>query len=312
MRSTRLIGALLVFAGVSGAVANAQIKWGTDAKAGIDQAKTQLKPLMFYVLGRTADRDRDIERDQIRAFQDPRVIEMAKKFITVRMSRSVHRDLLRDWGVPDRATMWVVFADGQGRLLGDPLGATGVAVADSLAQRMALSFQAFRRTLFDEVLREKLTNAETSEADIRTALGLVEEDTITVADEIIVELLKREKLEDATRAKAVSALAKLSSKPAVEELFRLALAKDAAATERLGKITPTGAEYLLPELEGGKAAERIVAYTAVVASCKIKSRKPEEFWTSQPAKTQEAEIERVSKAVKKAAENWRDHYEPYY
>ncbi len=295
------------------ATASAQgIKWGTDVKAGIEEAKTQLKPLMFYVLGRSSDRDRDIERDQIRAFQDPRVIEMARKFVTVRMSRSVHRDTLRGWGVPDQANMWIVFADGEGRLLGDPLGAGGVGIADSLAQRLTLAFQAFRNTLFEETLREKLTNAETEIDDIQIALRLVRDYTITVADNAVVELLKREKLAEPLRAPAYAALAKLSTQPAVDELFRRALAKDESARAALYDITPTGATRLLPKLAGEVTAERIVAYNAIVKACKVKSSKPDAFWEQQPAKAQDEEIRRVSKAVERAAENWRENYEPYY
>src|SRR5262245_13135806 len=71
----------------------ATIKWSQDVAQAVEQARKTRLPLMFWVIGSSNDRAEmdDVERDQVRAFGNPQVLELSKRFICCKMSRTRHK-----------------------------------------------------------------------------------------------------------------------------------------------------------------------------------------------------------------------------
>jgi len=303
----RLIATLLTLA-CSTVIARAQtggIKWQTDPEEAVALAKKTQLPLMFYVLASSDDRDDKLETRQRKALADPRVIELSKRFVPVRLSRSRHRDLLKQIGLDQTANMEIAFTAPDGEALDRPLSAGGVANADSLAQKMGLVFNFHRQRVFDRELRPILENTDARPAELRTALERIREMTIVGADTSVAALLDRKGLDPKLASVCCDVLAHLSSKISVGKLLERSAAGDRDATEALGSCTPAAAEAMMEQLRDSGGSVRLDVYRAVGKICRIKSLKPDKWWTSAKDPLKEKEIERVTALAREASKRWQ-------
>lgn len=296
------LGLLLVTPGI--ALAQQGITWRTDPQPAVREAKATKRPLMVYVLAATRDRDDDVERGQRRALQDPRVLRLSRRFVPLRLSRSQHRDVLADFGLPQHANMMISFVSPDGKQLGQ-IGAGGVAQADSLVQKMVRVFEVYQKQLFDEEVRPTLKDQKAKPADVQRALALTREFRLTVADQAVVELLERPRLSAVLRKDAYRTLATLSTKVAVDKLLDLAWDGDADATDALSQCTPAGAELMLPDMQADAEYFPYPLYKAVTKICQIRKTKPERFFENASERLKQEEVERVQKLVRAAAQRWR-------
>lgn len=292
-----------------------KIRWLDDPKAAVDQAKKTHRPIIFYVLGRTDDRDDDIERDQKRALADPLVTELSKRFVCCKLSRSRHRDVLESLKLRSEYQMYMVFVRPGGGLI-DQLDGLGVSKKDTLAQKMAAVFRVYRKELFEKELKPVLAASDAKPADVKKALEMIDEYTIVDADRAVIDLLKREGVDKSTEKAGYGLLAKLSTKPAVDFLLEKAADKQAlgpktAALKVLGDCTPGGAELMLPALDGEDAELRLAVYQAVAKITRAKDVKQPRFWEGKNERAMSEEMQRIKKHVESVARKWRDRYEEY-
>ena len=132
----------LIIAAFSASTVAAQqaIRWSLQVEQGINYAKSHTKPLMFYVKGSSGGDDdiEDYERDHKHAFADREVAQLARKFVTLQLSRSRYRDQLEAWNLSPRTNLDIVFAKPSGEKLNEPVAASAVADPATLASAMRL------------------------------------------------------------------------------------------------------------------------------------------------------------------------------
>jgi hypothetical protein len=291
------------------AQADDAISWSLKVEECIARARQTNLPLMFWVLGRSASRDHRIESAQKRAFRDPLVVELSRRFVTVRLSRSRYRDQLEKWNLSPRTNLEIVFATPTGEKI-DTLSPLGVGEPEVLARKMVLVFRHYREVFFETELRPKLEDDKTSDADLRAALKQVTELLILPADQCVVALLDRESLSDGVRKQVFETLAALSTAASVDALLKQA-ATDENARATLARCTPDAAERMLTELEGDDANLGLAVYRAVTRICRIRDVKPDRFWEGRNRVVKRKEIERVRRIVTSVAERWRERYAEY-
>lgn len=298
----------LMLIGLSVGVAAAQtdaIPWRTDPQQAVAEAQRTMRPLMVYVLAASRDRDNNVEREQRRALADPRVLRQAQNFVPLRLSRSVHRDVLKDFGLPESANMQMSFVAPDGQVLGD-LSAGGVGQPDSLARKLALTFDVFRKKIYDERVKPVLTAADAQPADVTAALRIVVQFRIAAAEADLMTLLDQPQLDAAGRATAYEALAALSTPGAVDKLIELTRAGDTRAAASLEKCTPAAAERVFAQLDPNADPFEYALYKAVTQICGIRNAKAERYFERAKPRMKEQELERVGKLVEQAAQRWRE------
>jgi hypothetical protein len=301
MRAFAVLAALAV-SGCALAQSGRSIQWMQDVQEGVSLARKTKRPLAFYVIGRTKDRP-NVENEHRRSFQDRTVLRVARYFVTVRLLRSQHLDLIRQWqGVNENANLDIVFTRPDGRELG-AISAGGVAQPDSLAQSMYNALTLYRQQLYDEELRARIEDGQTPPAELRDALRLVNELLVLNADQGLARLVQRESLEPGLRKQAYEVLAELSTPTAVQALRERA-ASDPLAADALGRCTPAAAERLLEDLDSEDAGRHLLAYKAVTKICRIRNVKPDGFWEGANEKLRSDEIQRVRELVSAAAKRW--------
>ncbi len=302
-RYLALIGALAVTS-----VATAQqeaIRWRAAPREAVNEAKQTLRPLMVYVLAGTEYRDDKLERDQKRALADPRVAKLAERFIPLKLSRSQHREYLKEFGFAESANMEMSFVTPDGEVLGPPLSAGGVGNADSLAQTLKLVLQEYGKKPYEAHVRPSLEHADAKPDELKKALKLIDDFRVASADQAVTKLLEREKLDPGVKQMALAALAGLSTKPAVDKLLTLSRAGDDAAAKALAKCTPAGAELMLADLQPDAAPFDYVAYKTAAQICRVRNFKPAGFFERGSARLKADELERVRKLVAAEAQRWR-------
>lgn len=290
--------------------AGGKIKWIEDPKAAVEDAKKSARPILFYVLGRSDDRDDDIERDQKRAMADDTVVRLARRFVCCKLSRSRHRDVLEGLGLKSEYQMYMVFVRPDGTLI-DQLDGLGVAKTDTLQQKLAVVFRVYRKEYFNKELAPLLSEEKTKAAEIKKAFARIEEFTILDADAAIIALLKRPNVDKSILKSGQELLAALSTKPAVDYLLEAAGKGDEQAAKVLEKCTPGAAENMLPALDEDDEKLRLLVYTAVTKICRVKDAKPARFWEGKNEKVKADEIQRVKNLVEKVARRWKERYEEY-
>ncbi|MBI5866607.1 MAG: hypothetical protein HZB38_19240 [Planctomycetes bacterium] len=307
-----LVAGLLV-AGSALAQQGGSIQWSLDLAQAVEKAKKSQLPIMMWIQGTRLDRQEtvDIEGNQVRAFRDPRVASLAQRFVPVKVYYTRYKKELSELGVSENANFDLYFVTADGQKLGEmsPSGATN---ADSLAEKLALVFDAFRTRLYEKEAKPVLENEKAEPKAQVAALDLVSKYNIVTADSGVLALLKRGGGEGAVTKKAYEVLARLSTRPAVEELFARSV-NDKRAAESLEKCTPAGAEALLVHLENREAdqAKFLAAYKAVAKISKISSVKPDKFWDGKNERLKDDEAKRVIDLAKKAAARWRERFEEY-
>ncbi|MBW7907232.1 MAG: hypothetical protein LC135_04060 [Phycisphaerae bacterium] len=284
------------------------IEWQRDVAAAVALAKRTERPLMFYVVGSTSDRPDEVEKDQRRSFRDARVMQQAKRFVTVRLARSQHRAELQNWGVNPNANLDVIFVRPDGTRI-DQISASGAGIPESFAQKMAMVFNQYRNEVFAQKLRPMLDNSEATARDIRTALKQIDDFLILAADGTLAALLEREKLDPSVKPDIYRTLAGLSTPAAVDALLKAARSGDPNAIKVLDDCTPEAAERLLEDVGSSDPARHLLAYKTVTKICRLKNVKPDKFWDGVNQRVKDEEIERVRTEVRRIASRWKEQNE---
>ncbi|MGE0481548.1 MAG: hypothetical protein AB7Q17_13855 [Phycisphaerae bacterium] len=305
-----LAPALILICGVTAAEAQERLRWGNDVEAGVATAKRTMKPLMFYVTRASDRRDEDLERDQKRAFNDARVAETAKRFVCVQMSSSQHREMLDRWKQPRDYYMYVLFATPEGDLLGQ-LGAMDVTSAEAFTRKMVTVFRQYRKQIYDQQVKEKVTSGKATPGELKKALDFVREMAVIEADADLVKLLDAKGVEDRQKAQIYDTLAFLATKPATAALFDRAKAGDAAAAKALNGAEPGAAEHLMAALDEDDPAAVRTAYEAVAKMCRVKDIKPARFFENSNERLVKEELQRVKKHAERVVKRWKEQYEEY-
>ena len=310
MRRALLITAL---AGACAAAAPAQdpygIPWSLHVEDCIAQAKQTRKPLMFYVVEHRYCNVGELILNQQKAFRDPMVLELAARFIPVRLSRTRYGDLLESWNQSREAALQIVFVTPNGVRI-DVLSPNGAAEPVSLTRKMALVYKHYRDVLFEKELRPVLENEEASVDMLARVMDLVKQFIIPSADQPVIDLFERESLAPLIANKAYNTLAVLSTDDSVLFLLDEAV-ETAAAAEALKLCTPGAAETMLSELESDNPYVQLAVYQAVTKICRVERVKPDRFWTGKNRYVLNKEIKRVKKIVKSNARRWRERYAEY-
>ncbi len=299
---------LLVVAGVTVVAAPAQgLRWSMNFEQAVALARKTHKPLMVYVVGRTGDRDDDMEASQKKAFRNPVVAEVARRFVPVKISRSRYRPLLAEWGLPPRTNLEVVFVRPDGTLI-DRLSPSGVGNAETFVEKMVLVFRAYRDEFYQQQIRPKLTAADVKPRDVLRAIRWIRDFNILSADRDLIALLDRRDLTDSVRKRLYDVLAQLSTRPAVQTLLKRAKSGDKLAVAALSRCTPEAAEWMLDDLGGPDMQAHVLVYHAVTKICRVPKAKPDKFWQIKIERLKREEIERVRRIVRDVAKKWRARY----
>jgi hypothetical protein len=165
--------------------------------------------------------------------------------------------------------------------------------------------QEYGKKVYEASVKPTLENAEAKPAELRKALKMVDDLRMLYADESVVKLLEREKLEPGIRQMACDILGGLSTKAAVEKLMALAGSGDEVAVKALAKCTPAGAELMLADLQPDTQPFNYVAYKAAAQICRVQSVKPAKFFERASPRLKQEELERVRKLVAPMAQRWR-------
>ncbi|MBP7744497.1 MAG: hypothetical protein KA383_00080 [Phycisphaerae bacterium] len=280
------------------------IQWMTEPQPAIAEARRSYRPLMVYVLASSKDRDDKLENEQRRALSDPRVLALCQRFVPLKLSRSQHRDILKDFGLPESANMMMSFVTPDGEKLGD-LGASGVAQAGSLASKLRLVLQLYGKKLYETDVKPVLQNPDAKPAELKRALQMVAAFEMSAAEPGVLELVARPKLDAATLGLACDALAQFSSEKAVNALLDLARAGNKPAEKALEQCNPAGAAIMVAGLQTEGQPFDYVAYRAAARICGIKNTKPERYFETAKPQLRQQEIERVTKLVQEAAQRWK-------
>jgi hypothetical protein len=285
--------------------ADSGIQWERDARRAVAQAQQSRRPLMFWILGSTANRDRRLVNAQRAAFADPRVLDLSRYFVPTRLSQSADADAIAELGLPPRINMEVVFVTPEGGPI-DRLAASTVSDADALARNMKRILDVHRRGLYVREIEPVLTEKHSRPRELRTALERVRAFRITYADKTIVDLLARDGLDRGVAQLAVGVLAGLSTPAGIEKLAKLSGEGDDHASEALKSVTPVGAELLLEHLVNENGSVRMAIHDAIVTSCRIENPRPAGWWERAAEDPRKSEIDRVRALTKQAAERWRE------
>ena len=199
--------------------------------------------------------------------------------------------------------MEISFLTPDGEVLGT-LSASGVTV-DSLSQKMSLVLVTWGNKIFESEVKPTLADENAKPDDLKQAVRLVSDFSISAADKSIIALLDRPRLDPSVRKAVLDTLPQLSTKDSVAKLLELARAGDAAATKALEQCTPVVAEALLKEMKADAVPFDYVVYKAVTQICKVPKPKPEKFFENSNQKLIDDELKRVTEVVAVAAQKWK-------
>jgi predicted nucleic acid-binding protein len=298
--SVIMVGLLLVdAAGAQQGGGRAGLRWGLDLAPAREQAMKSKQPLMLWIQGNTSERDDmdKVERDQMKAFSDPRVNDLSRKFVLCKVSVSRYRSELVKLLGTTPAHLDLYFVTAEGEKLGE-ISAAAAKNVDSLAQKMELVFDDYSSKLFIKEIKPILEDEKAKPKDQLAALDLVDKYNIRSADRAIVALVKRGGLDNAVTKKSYETLAAISSKEGVTELFERAI-NDKRAAEALEKCSTSGLDALLPFLDDQDPAKFLLAYRTVAKICKT-TAKPDKFWEGKNEKVKTDEVKRVKDLATKA------------
>lgn len=299
---------LLVLAlGGGSALAQTSVQWRDDAQRAVQEAQTTKRPLMVYVRGSLSDIDDKIKHAHRDAFQHPRIVQLSGLYVPLRLSRSGDRDVLDQFHFSQTANLIINFVSPTGEELGT-ISAVGIGNVQSLAEKMLKVFETFTTRLFDAEIRPMLDDQNSTTGQLQDALQVVGRYRIERAENTLVGMLDRPRLDNTVRNAIYDVLAALSTPSSVDALLKLAQQGDARAGEALKKCTPVGAELLLRELDADAEIFPYGIYEAVAASCNIRKTKPERWFERVNAKLRQQEVDRVSQLVHQTAEQWRAQY----
>ena len=281
------------------------VQWIKDPVQAINLAKQLKRPLMVYVQASERYRDDQIDREHSRSFRNPVVVEKVhRNFVPLQLSRVRHRDKLEQFGFSQVANMEMTFVSPDGEILGR-LSPQGIAQDESLLQKLSMITEIWGKKVYTTEVKPKLSDPETESKELIAALELVVQMRIKVAEQDVIKLLERPRLDARVRQSAYETLAELSTKPAVEKLLELAHGGDEKAAQALGKCTPIGAEFMLADLKADAAPFDYVTYKAITKICRISKPKSERFFENARQRLKDNELERVTKQVRVVVERWK-------
>ncbi len=294
IRTVALLTVLLAIA--TAAAQDGGIQWITEPRAAVAQAQRTNHPLMVYVLPSTKDRDKRIERAQIESLRDPRVLRAAQSFVPLKLSRSVHRDELSEFGLSGSSSMEMSFVSPDGEVL-DTLSAGGVSNARSLAQKLRGAMQLYGGKLYEKQVKPVFKNESAKTSEIKTALELIADFNIVAAEEELIELLDRPRLSKSLLRPAYNALAALSTPGSVTKLVELSREGQKHAQKALTNCTIAGAGLLLAELGEDVAPKDYPIYKAIAEICQVPKPKSTGWFENAKPEMQKEELERVAGIV---------------
>lgn len=279
------------------------IQWTSDPERGFAQAKHTDLPVLLYVDDPSPDEE-ESDAEHERALADPVVVRLVReRFVALRLRPSIVTEtLFQQMNVTDATMSCVVVATPNGGLIGVIPG-DKVAQAESLAKQLVQMYRAYRNNLFEETLKTTLESESAKSAEILEALDVIARLQIIEADQCVIQLLDREKLEGSVRRRAYRTLAALSTDRGIEALLKAAPDHE-AAVEALQNGTPATAELLLSALDPKRPNRLIVGYEAVGKICDLTGAKPRAFWTEADEEQQLAELERTKKAADGCIATW--------
>ncbi len=282
-----------------------EIRWLEDPKAAIAEAKNVNKPLMVYVLGSTKDRDVKIERDQRRTLATPEIVQLAKRFVALRLYRGRDRDILNQFHLPESASMTMTFVTPDGEQLGGgDVGTTALAMPDTLQQKMEGALKEYGQQVYDKHLKPVLTNADAQPQELRNALKTVTEMRLEAASADTIALLDREKLDPAIRVEVYAALAAIADDASIKKLLEAAHT-DAQAAKLLEKSGPRAAEILVRDLDANAEPFDYVAYKAATKIAGITNVKPASFFEKGKPEFKQKEVDRVKGLIEQRTQPGR-------
>jgi hypothetical protein len=275
------------------------VQWLSDPQQAVRAAQNANRPLLVWIIPPQRERvpigDGDkLENRQEHALRESVVVRQMRKFVPLRLNRGAYRDAARDFGFSEAAGFEIRFVTPDGQSLG-AVPSSDVAVAETLARRMAVAFEDFVKRVYTRDVQPNL----------KAALKLVSEFRIAAADRGVIALLERERLDAGARTAVYEALAAVSTKDAVGKLLDLARGGDAGATKALEKVTPVGAELLAAELKPDAPHFDYLVYRIVTRASRVSYAKPERFFDNADTAQKTEEVQRVSDVVKQAAEKWK-------
>ena len=179
-----------------------------------------MRPLMVYVLPSTKDRDKRIERAQRESLADPRVLQAARDFVPLKLSRSVNREELSSFGLSYSSSMEMSFVSPGRRAAGHAERRRGVRNRirwhGSCTRRCGCTAACCTRS--SQALVFENESAKTSE--IKRALDLIAQFRIVAAEKDLTELLERPRLSKSLLQPAYNAMAAIVDAGVCEEAGR--------------------------------------------------------------------------------------------
>lgn len=296
----------LVLVGYVVAVAAAQqgVNWITDPGRAAQLAKQANRPIMAWVRDSSEDRADDLERDQKRAFQNPMVLKQLRRFVTLRLSQTIHRDVLGQFGFSSTANMELSFVAPDGTVL-DRMAGGAVANPEALASKLRQVFRAFGAKVYEADVKPVFAKEDAEPKALKTALDQVGEFEMQVADKDVAALLDRQTLPKNLRKDAIDALAQLSTQVAVDKLLELARADDSLAEKALLRCTPAGAALLIATLKPDVEPFDYLVYSTAGKICKVPKVLPAKVMEKYTVDKRTEEAQRVKQAVDEVAARWK-------
>lgn len=291
------------------------IQWlNQPAQAG-QQAQQTLKPILAWVPGDSESRETDLDRRQQRAMRHPIVVEVVNRyFIPLRFQRTTNViPVMNQLGLPVQYGQYMAVLPPDTFVPNS--AATKIALIDpiSLAEPNQLvgalmkARKAYGEKLYTDQIKPLFEQENPTPQDLNKALAIINNYTISPADEGILKLLES-RADDRKFVKAAyDTLAETSTQRGVEYLWKQAQGGSKEALDALGNITPDMAEkVLLPQLRADDPQDRYLAYRALVKLFKFKPVRQEKWWENAREKQVEDELQTISQTVQSAAQQWRE------
>jgi hypothetical protein len=245
--------------------------------------------------GNHVDHTREAVRRAIRNEDVAALVNRA--FVPVAADFKLTRPLQRQLGGGIQANQ-VVIARPDLTVL-DKLDVGRASNSTKLLEALEKSLAAWMGEIYARDVAPVLRDAEASPQKIKKALASALRFGVDEADEDVIALLGRERLDSGVRVAAFGALAKLSTDDAVRELMRQAESQPVAFKE-LQKCHPRALPTLVTYLDGEPVPEFLRAYRATCIVARARP-KPDAFWPSASAEEREKEVERIKAIVAKKA-----------
>ena len=202
----------------------------TDVPAAVLRPRTS-RCRSCSTFGKNEDRDNNLDNALKKAFTDPKVLQLRRFYGSP--LRSAHRDVLQELRLPATMTQEIAFATPNGKVI-DRISPSGVADPKTLADKMRMVFDSYRRDLFTREIQPELDKPDADPQRLLAGLGAIRDLNIVSADAALIRLTEREKLDNKVRFETYEVLAALSTKPAVEKAgFELAIAESCVRPRRL-------------------------------------------------------------------------------